>query len=242
MFGAMVKSDGEADEAPKKAGVRRALVEQEIFEQATRLFAERGYAGTSFQDIADAVGLTRPALYHYVKSKDDLLARLVAEVTVVAATDIAKIAKHTELSATQRVRDIVQLLSRRQGEQGERFRLLLRSEADLPESVADSYTKNRRAVLRSLTEVIEQGMGHGEFRPATPTIAALGTLGIINWVAWWYHPGSRYDLDTVCTELAELAVHGLSAEPGRPPATTPLDVVGSLRREIDRLEDLIKDA
>src|SRR5687768_3279860 len=101
--------------------MRRGLVEQEIFDQATRLFAQRGYAGTSIQDIADAVGLTRPALYHYVKSKDDLLARLVAEVTVVAATDIAKIARRGELSATQRLRDIVRFMARRQGEQGERF-------------------------------------------------------------------------------------------------------------------------
>jgi AcrR family transcriptional regulator len=217
-------------------------VEQEIFEQATTLFARRGYAGTSFQDIADAVGLTRPALYHYVKSKDDLLARLVAEVTVVAAKDIANIAKQTELSATARVRNIVLLLTRRQAEQGERFRLLLRSEADLPETVADSYAKNRRAVLRSLTEVIEQGIAAGEFRPATPAISALGTLGIINWVAWWYHPGSHFDLDAVCSELAELAVHGLSAEPGRPPTATPLDVVGSVRREIDRLEELLNES
>jgi AcrR family transcriptional regulator len=236
----MVEIDDGVNGRPKKGGVRRALVEQEIFEQATRLFAERGYAGTSIQDVADAVGLTRPALYHYVKSKDELLARLVTEVTVVAAADIAQIAKRGELSATQRVRDIVQALVRRQGERGDRFRLLLRSEADLPKSVADSYAKNRRAVLSSLADVVEQGMANGEFRPANATIAALGTLGMINWVAWWYHPGSHFDLDVVCSELAELAVHGLLAEPGRPAATTALDVVGSVRREIDRLEEFLK--
>lgn len=232
----------EPHEEPKKPRIRRGLVEQEIFEQATGLFAQRGYAGTSLQDIADAVGLTRPALYHYVKSKDDLLAKLVAEVSAVAASDIAAVAKRNDLSATQRVRDIVRLLVRRQGEQGERFRLLLRSEADLPESVLDSYTKIRRAVLRSLTEVIEQGVSQGEFRPVTPTVAALGMLGTVNWVAWWYHPGSRFDLEAVCSELAELAVHSLAAEEGRIPSATPLDVVGSIRREIDRLEELLKDA
>jgi len=236
----MVETDEDLAAPPKRGGVRRALVEQEIFEQATRLFAERGYSGTSIQDVADAVGLTRPALYHYFKSKDELLARLVAEVTVVAAADIAEIAKHDELSATERVRNIVQKLARRQGEKGDRFRLLLRSEADLPESVADSYTRNRRAVLHSLADVIEHGMAHGEFRPANPTIAALGTLGMINWVAWWYHPGSHFDLDVVCSQLADQAVHGLLAEPGRPAATTALDVVGSVRREIDRLEELLK--
>lgn len=238
----MVRSDAEGSQPPRKGGVRRALVEQEIFERATTLFAQRGYAGTSFQEIADAVGLTRPALYYYVKSKDDLLARLVADVTVVAAKDIAKIARQVEVSATVRIREIVLLLARRQAEQGERFRLLLRSEADLPESVADSYAKNRRAVLSSLTEVIEQGIGSGEFRPATPAISALGTLGIINWVAWWYHPGSHFDLDAVCSELAELAVHGLAAEPGRPSTVTPLDLVGSVRREIDRLEELLTES
>ena len=213
----------------------------EIFEQATRLFAQRGYSGTSFQDIADAVGLTRPALYHYVKSKEQLLGKLVAEVTVVAATDIARVAQKTDRSATARVNDIVQLLVRGQGEKGELFRLLLRSEADLPDSVAASYADNRRAVLRSMTTVIEQGVERGEFRPVDATVAAFGTLGIINWVAWWYHPGSSFKLDDICAELADLAVHALSAEPGRLSSRSPRDAVRALRREVDRLDDLLKD-
>lgn len=229
-----------AEENSKRGGTRWALMEQEIFDHATRLFAQRGFSGTSFQDIADAVGLTRPALYHYVKSKDDLLAKLVAEVTVVAATDIGEVAKQVELSAAQRLRDIVQLLVRRQGEQGERFRLLLRSEADLPETAAAAYAENRRAVLRSLTDVIEQGVAQGEFRPVSATVAALGTLGTVNWVAWWYHAGSQFDLDAVCSELAEMAVHSIAAEEGRLAAPTPVDVLRNVRSELDRLEGLLE--
>jgi AcrR family transcriptional regulator len=228
-----------SEENSKKGGTRWALMEQEIFDHATRLFAQRGFSGTSFQDIADAVGLTRPALYHYVKSKDDLLAKLVAEVTVVAATDIGEVAKRVELSAVQRLRDIVQLLVRRQGEQGERFRLLLRSEADLPEAAAAAYAENRRAVLRSLTDVIEQGVAQGEFRPVSATVAALGTLGMVNWVAWWYHAGSQFDLDSVCSELAEMAVHSIAAEEGRLAAPTPVDALRNVRSELDRLEGLL---
>jgi len=237
----MVKARGSSQGAVQaNAGMRNALVQQEIFDQATKLFARKGYAGTSLQDIADAVGLTRPALYHYVKNKSELLAKLVAEITEGAAKDIARIARKTDLTATQRMRDIVQMLVRRTGEDGERFRLLLRSEADLPEEVAKSYDLNRRAVLRSLTDIIDQGVERGEFRPVTAEVAALGTLGIINWVAWWYRPGSRFDLEAISVELAEQALHGLLAEPGRDPSTTPLDAMRSLRREVDRLQSLLE--
>lgn len=238
----MVESPNDGSEEPdRKTGTRRGLMEHEIYEHATRLFAHRGFAGTSFQDIADAVGLTRPALYHYVKTKDDLLARLVAEITVVAANDIAEVAQRDELTATERLRDIVRLMVRHQGEEGERFRLLLRSEADIPDSVADSYAANRRSVLRSVVEVVEYGISHGEFRPVTPTIAAFGILGIINWVAWWFHPGPQFDLEAVCNELAELAVRGVAAENGRLASQTPLDAVGNVRLELDRLESLLQD-
>ena len=71
---------------------RRELVENELYEHATRLFAERGFAGTSLQDIADALGITRPALYYYVKSKDELLAKLVTEVTQGPLDELQKIA------------------------------------------------------------------------------------------------------------------------------------------------------
>lgn len=225
----------------KKARVRRTLVETEIHEQATRLFAERGYAGTNFQDIADAVGLTRPALYHYVKSKDELLAKLVAEITVVAASDIAAIADR-DATATERIRAIVEMLVRQQGEQGERFRLLLRSEADLPDSVAESYNENRRSLLRSVTGVIDQGIARGEFRAVSPAVAAFGIIGMVNWVAWWYHSGSPYDLDTVCADLSDLAVHGIAAEEGRPSSSTPRDALNGVRRELDRLAGLLDEA
>ena len=64
------KTKAANDTEPSRSGVRRSLVEQEIYDHATRLFAVRGFAGTSFQDRSDAVGLTRPALYHSVSSMD----------------------------------------------------------------------------------------------------------------------------------------------------------------------------
>ena len=55
---------------------RYELVENELLARAADLFAERGYNGTSLQDIADTMGMTRPAIYHYFENKDALLVAL----------------------------------------------------------------------------------------------------------------------------------------------------------------------
>jgi AcrR family transcriptional regulator len=225
--------------AEGRASTRRALVEQEIYEQATRLFAERGFAGTSFQDIADAVGLTRPALYHYVRNKDELLAKLVAEFTEDPAASIAAEAARRDRDPAEKIRSIVAANVRRQGEHAARFRLLIRSEADLPADVAASYAANRRSVLRSIASVIGEGVQSGVFRDVDPRVAALGVLGITNWVAWWYQPGGHDDLANICAELADLAVAGLRRKGDRALAQSPAEAIGSLREDLDRLERLL---
>lgn len=225
--------------ADGRANTRRALVEQEIYEQASRLFAERGFAGTSFQDIADAVGLTRPALYHYVKNKDELLARLVAEFTVDPAASIAAEAARTDRDPAQKIRAIVAANVRRQGEHADRFRLLIRSEADLPAGIAASYAANRRAVLRSVASVISEGVRSGVFREVDPRVAALGVLGLSNWVAWWYQPGGHDDLARICEELADQAVAGLRRPGDGAPAQSAAEAISGLREGLDRLERLL---
>lgn len=222
-----------------RATMRRGLVEQEIYDQAANLFAERGFAGTSFQDIANAVGLTRPALYHYVRSKDELLAKLVAEITEDAAVGIAAEAARQDLDPAQKIRSIVAATVRRQGEQAARFRLLVRSEADLPPDVAATHAASRRAVLKSIAGVIGEGVEQGIFRAVDPRVAALGVLGMTNWVAWWYQPDGRDDLAQVCDELAELAVAGLRRKDDRRAAQSPAEAIGIVREELDRLERLL---
>ena len=152
---------------------RRELVENEIYEHAIRLFAERGFAGTSLQDIADALGVTRPALYYYVKSKDELLAKLAADVAGGSAAQITELAGRPDLDAAGKLREIVRLTALRQATQPERFRLLIRSEAELPAELSDAYDTSRRAVLRAVTGVIEEGIRAGRFRPVDARIAAL---------------------------------------------------------------------
>ena len=75
-----------------RSGKRRELVEAEILERAALVFATRGFASSSLQDVADAAEISRPALYHYISSKEDLLVKLVEGVTFRVAQDLQDIA------------------------------------------------------------------------------------------------------------------------------------------------------
>jgi AcrR family transcriptional regulator len=218
---------------------RRELVENEIYEQASRLFAERGVAGTSFQDIADAVGLTRPALYYYVKSKDDLLKKLISEITEVSAAEVRAVATRPDLDAAAKLHMIVRLSAVRLTAHPTRFQLLVRSEAELPSALAEAHLTARRAVLKSMTGVIDEGIAAGVFRPVNARVAALGVLGMGNWVAWWFHPGGRDNAEATADQLADMAVNSLRIRNGRP-AEDPGAAIEMLRENLNRLELLMK--
>lgn len=221
---------------------RRDLVENQIFEEATRLFGERGFAGTSLQDIADAMGMSRPALYYYVKSKDELLAKLVTEITEGPAAEMRSVADRADLDPVSKVRTMARIVVVRRATQPARFRLLIRSEAELPTELAAAHESARKAVLKTLVSVIDDGIVAGQLRPVDPRVAALGVLGQCNWVAWWFHPGGRDSVDSVADQLADMAVAALRRQDhADTDAQGPAAVVASLRQNLDHLERLLRD-
>lgn len=231
---------GTAPRAGRVSTARRELVENELFEHATRLFAERGFAGTSLQDIADAMGITRPALYYYVKSKDELLAKLVTEVTNGPLDELTALVARDDLDPVGKLRGIVEVIVGRRATQPARFRLLIRSEADLPDELTAAYDESRRAVLRTVAGVIEEGARAGRFRPVDPRVAALGVLGMCNWVAWWFRPGGRDSVEAVTDQLVDMALGALQ----RPDQHVldgdgPAAALKMLRQDLDHLERIL---
>jgi AcrR family transcriptional regulator len=102
-----VKEAAPAKPRAEPSGRRRQLVDAEIYTVATQLFSTKGYGSTSLQDIADAMGLSRPALYHYVRSKEDILAKLVEEFAESRAHELAVVTIDGDLTATEKLRRIV---------------------------------------------------------------------------------------------------------------------------------------
>lgn len=225
-----------------RSSARRELVENEIFEHAARLFAERGFASTNLQEIADAVGLTRPALYYYVKSKDELLARLVASATGDATAELREFGRRSDLDPTEKLRAIAHASVLRQAHHPARFQMIIRSEADLPEDLATAHQTGRRAVLDELAKVVETGIRAGHFRPQDPRLAALSLIGMWNWMPWWYQADGRFSAEVVADQMADMAVSAVGQPAQRiPESGGPKAAIALLRQDLDYLDRLIDD-
>jgi AcrR family transcriptional regulator len=216
---------------------RRELMTSEILEHATRLFAARGYDGTTLQDIADAIGITRPGLYHYISSKEELLAELVREVSENSVHVVREVRLRTDFSSVDKLQAVVRALVLQRAGAPERFRVLDRTEAALPEEIAAQHLKARREVLAEMRTIIEEGVSSGEFRPRDARLAALSVIGMCNWVAWWFHPGASHPAEPVADQLAQNAVDMLAyPDSTGSSATAPHRAFQIVRENLDYLE------
>ena len=215
-------------------------MENELLERAADLFAERGFNGTSLQDVADAMGMTRPAIYHYFESKEALLGALLEGLTEGRATQLAAIRRRKE-PAADKLRAAALFMASEMARYPARFRLLIQGEADLPEHLAAKNNKAKREVLTQLVAIIDEGVRSGEFRAIDPRLAAFSIIGMCNWIAWWFKPQGLLSLEDVAAEFAHMATLIVQSDNA---AANGGGIAGTLKRLKDgiaRLEVLIEE-
>ena len=222
--------------AERSALLRRDLMEGELYEKAAQLFAEKGFAGTTLQDIANAMGVSRPSLYHYIKSKDELLERLAQDVTAAAVAVVSEIAEDDTLSASEKLRLTTRRMIEFIAAKPLRFRLLNQSESAMPEDLAATQNRLGRRILKGVIAIIDEGQRAGEFRPVDPRVAALGIIGTWNWVAWWHSGGG---IGESAEQLADTAVRGLLAQPDASRDTSPAALFALVHENLARLEAVV---
>lgn len=232
---------GSAQEQPGRVSStrRHGLVQDEILEQAAQLFAARGFAATSLQDIADALGTSRPALYHYFRGKDEILARLVEGLASSTERSVAD-ALAFDGPAEAKLRNLVAALVSPIAESPGRFRLLLTTDAAVEPELAQRLADIQRTVVHAVTAVVEEGMASGAFRPRDPRVATFSVLGMINWLAWWYQPGRDPGAGEVGEALADLAATSLRSEGDGSARLTARDLLRSAQRDLQLLDELIE--
>lgn len=217
---------------------RKLLVREEILSKAAEVFERRGFAQTRIQDIAEALSLSRSSLYHYFKSKEEILAALVEEATGERSTRYRNGGDGSARPAAERLRDVLRATIAGRLASGSRLRALDQLAAEMPDDLRKTFDRGRRRVLDFYTGLIAEGVENGEFRAIDARTAALAVLGIASWTSWWYRPGGRKTPEEIVDILVDIAMNGLAA-PGHPSmGGDRATVLASIRSGLDLLEKL----
>ena len=188
-----------------EADQKRAL----IINQAARLFDERGYSNTNMTDIARAGGIAKPTLYHYFRSRGEILVSIHEEfVTILLSKHEAR--RDLDLSArdelVELMADVVTLLDTHRGH----VRVFFEHIRDLPADEQRNVRRKRDEIRANVTETLERGIASGEFSPTLdPKLAAWGVLGMVNWTYQWYRENGRYSSREIAERFHAMLIEGI---------------------------------
>ena len=227
------------DQSPTRER-RKELLEREIMDKACTLFAEKGFGGTSLTDIADAVGLTRAAVYYYFKNKEALLEAIVNEVSSAPLKESIEWLKTAPEGATERLHSFVRMRVVSVLSHQVQMKMIGVTEASLPEDLAQRHNASKRKILHEYRELIRRGIQSGEFRPVDDRIAALAIIGMGTWSVQWYNPDRGPSAAEIADQIADLSVASVAVERSlRDRFSSPEAAIQTLREDIEHLSKLI---
>jgi AcrR family transcriptional regulator len=182
-----------------------AYKRERILEEAVKLFYERGFSGTTLDDIAAKLGVTKPFIYTHFRSKVELLeaiCRPTIEKSLAAIADAAE--QHG--SAPERLFNGVVNFTKVVLQRQANIAVYFREEKNLSEAGLGDINAMRKAFDRVLSDLLDEGVNAGEFHIADVRVAALAIGGMVSWAYTWYQPGGRLSIDDVGAQMARFAV------------------------------------
>lgn len=180
-----------------------------ILATAAQLIAEKGYAKTSVDDIASALGATKPFIYYYFKSKADILETICLR-TITASNQILTDLMAEKKSATWRLYHIMMGIAELAMTDAHGTSVFFREERNLSEEAARSSARLRKRFDTILAGLIAEGVESREFASPSPKVAAFSIAGMVTWMFTWYRPAGPLSIDELKVIMARLALQAVS--------------------------------
>jgi AcrR family transcriptional regulator len=231
-----VNNGPSGDESPHSA--RRDLIADAILGKAAEIFADQGVQGTGMGEIAAAMDMSRPAVYHYFSSKEQLVEQLLEDYTGNLAGFLREVRNDSKSTPTEKLSQFVTGLAMRVAAKPAHLRLAVGNERSLPSKMAQTHSEARHEAFNHVVAIIAEGVEAGELRPVDERIAAFALFGMCHWIAWWYRPGGSATDEEIAKEMTSIALHGLVRTTPRRGASGMQHAIELLREDLDYLERL----
>jgi AcrR family transcriptional regulator len=207
-----------AERGPTLAAEQRI---RQIVNEAAKLFDQVGYHSANMEMVAKATNLRKPTLYHYIKSKEEILLR----IHQILIDDLGS--KHAERVAAGLgredlllgiVTDILTAIAENRGY----VRAFLEHYRELDPAIRQQISGKRQAYFKCITDLVEDGVASGDYYSDDVTLSSLFLLGQVNWAYQWYVPGSSPAPAVIARKMLDTFLYGLTRPaPAAAPAPAP---------------------
>ncbi len=194
---------------------RRARDEKReaVLRTAVQLFLEQGYHRATLNEVAERLNITKPALYNYFRSKDEILFEcwalgqervdeFIAEINAGGGTGLAKLRKlvraYAEVMATDFGASLVRFDPR-----------------DLTDKNSRIVRAAKKSIDRTFRKYIVEGIADGSIKPCDPKLSAFAIAGSLNWIGHWFQRGGALSGEAIANEFAVRLTEGLATKPTR---------------------------
>jgi AcrR family transcriptional regulator len=183
----------------------------QIYTAAAELFCERGFDGTSMNDVAEAVGITKAAIYHFIPGgKKDLLYAIMNYGLDRLDTYVIYPARAIQ-DAEDRLRAIianhVRLITSGSQKNGHNpVTIVVEEVGGLTPGQRRKIDARKRVYVDLLRDTLKELHQQGKLRNVDETVAAFSLLGMILWVSRWYDPSGRIDTEHITEEILKLSL------------------------------------
>ncbi|WP_197318736.1 TetR/AcrR family transcriptional regulator [Saccharomonospora sp. NB11] len=183
---------------------------ERVHRAAVKLFAEKGFHGTGIRDLASESQLSTASLYHYMGSKEDLLADIMRRC-LRSLLDSAQAELAGVDDPATRLRRLVKLHVRAHARMPEETRIVDHEIPVLSPGVRHSVVELRDAYERLWADAVTDGVEAGVFTTAHPGVTRLALLEMCTGVARWYSPRGSLPLDELASHYADVALRAVGA-------------------------------
>ncbi|MEZ4768859.1 MAG: TetR/AcrR family transcriptional regulator [Caldilineales bacterium] len=198
----MTRSTQSANETPD--------VRQLILQESGRLFVDRGYHGLSMREVAEAVGVSKAALYYHYRDKEDLfLAVLTSNLD-----RIEQVINESRKASTTReqIEQMVQAIFQRAPEQRAIIRLASQEMDQLSDTARAEFSRlYHEKFIGQVEAIISEGIANSELRAMNPSLATWLLLGMMYPFFYTAHAGEMTSFDETTALMLDIFFDGAGA-------------------------------
>jgi AcrR family transcriptional regulator len=184
------------------------MTREDILEAAAQVFRQKGFHGASMQDIAKAVNLQKPSLYHHVSSKQEILLALLDRALELLLERISAISSQS-IPPDQKLQEMIRVYLQILAENMDLSSVLLFEHRSLERKQHARHVPNRDRFEALWRDVLIEGVAAKRFHCEDPALTTRAILGILNWTITWYRPDGPLRIKEIADQYSNLLLRGL---------------------------------